>query len=262
MATAAIPSDTLSAGDSLIVDLSAHFRDPDGDALTFAATVEAEVERVVVTPDSATLTAIADTIRLTADAFDADGRLVTKAVIAWSSGDAGVAAVNTAGLVTANGSGSTTIFASAARPAGDVVGEAVVSVTPSAHDVSLSPSDAALATGDTLRLRATVTDRNGHDAEGAEVAWSSSNPTVAEARATGTPGIGLVSATGHGSATITATSGEARGTARISVSSSPDRHVLAVLYAATDGPTTSAARFPRRSPSLRNSRNWTCRETP
>ena len=283
VATAAIPSDTLSAGDSLLVDLSAHFRDPDGDALTFAAatsdaavatvsvsgdtamvaaiaagtatvtatatdpgalraaqsfavTVEAEVERVVVTPDSATLTAIGDTVRLTADAFDEAGRAVTGAAIAWSSGDAAVAVVDTAGLVTANGPGRTTIFASAAGPAGDVVGEAIVSVTPSAHSVTVSPSDAALAVGDTLRLRATVTDRNGHDVEGAEVTWTSNSPAVAEVRATGTPGVGLVSAISDGSATITATAGEARGTARITVSGSPDRRVLAALYAATGGP--------------------------
>ena len=283
VATAAIPSDTLSAGDSLLVDLSAHFRDPDGDALTFAAatsdaavatvsvsgdtamvaaiaagtatvtatatdpgalraaqsfavTVEAEVERVVVTPDSATLTAIGDTVRLTADAFDEAGRAVTGAAIAWSSGDAAVAVVDTAGLVTANGPGRTTIFASAAGPAGDVVGEAIVSVTPSAHSVTVSPSDAALAVGDTLRLRATVTDRNGHDVEGAEVTWTSNSPAVASVRPTGTPGIGLVSAISDGSATVTATVGEARGTARITVSSSPDRRVLAALYAATDGP--------------------------
>ena len=277
--TAAIPSDTVSVGDSLIVDLSAHFRDPDGDTLTFSAqtsdaavatvsvvgvtamvagvaegtatvtaaatdpgnlraeqdfavTVEVEIERVVVTPDSATLTAIGDTIRLTAGVFDGVGQVVPDAVVSRSTGDPTVAAVDAAGLATANGPGSTAIIASAEG----ATGQAVVSVVPRAHAVSVSPSDASLVTGDTLHLRATVTDRNGHALPRAEVVWTSSSPGVVEVRATGTPGVGLGSAISEGSATITAASGDTRGTSQVTVSANGERRVLAVLYAATDGP--------------------------
>ena len=60
--------------------------------------------------------------------------------------------------------------------------------------------------------------------------WASSNPAVAVV-----DGSGLVTAAGGGMATITATSGTARGTAEVRVFPS-DRAALEALYRATDGP--------------------------
>ena len=56
---------------------------------------------VVVSPDSASLQAIGDTVRFTAQARDANGDLVADATFTWSSSDTTVAAVDNSGLVTA-----------------------------------------------------------------------------------------------------------------------------------------------------------------
>ena len=65
---------------------------------------------------------------------------------------------------------------------------------------------------------------------GATVTWVGSAAAVATVSATG-----LVTAVANGSATITATAGDASGTSEITVTN-PDRAALEALYHATDGP--------------------------
>ena len=192
-----------------------------GAALTVVAPVPAAVE---VTPDTVELTALGATWQLAAEVRDQIGRVMT-ATVSWSSGDTLVAVVDSAGLVTAVGSGSTAVAATA----GTSRGEAVVRVMQSAGSVVVSPSADTIALGDTLRLVAEAFDRNGHAVEGAEHAWSSSDVSVANVDATG-----LVTGHAEGTATITATAGDASGTSEITVEN-PDRAVLVALYNATDG---------------------------
>ena len=146
--------------------------------------------------------------------------------VAWSSADTTVATVDSAGLVTAAGVGETAISATS----GEASAEAVVTVMQSAASVVVSPTADTIAPGDTLRLEAEAYDANGHRIEGARFDWSSS--AVAVARVVGS---GLVTGVAEGTATITATAGNAGGSAEIAVQS-PDRATLVALYNAMDGP--------------------------
>ena len=80
----------------------------------------------------------------------------------------------------------------------------IVTVTPEA--VSLSALD------DTVRLAARVLDQNGQEMADAAVAWTTSEPSVAAVDTSG-----LLAAAGNGSATVTATSGAASGSAAVTV---------------------------------------------
>ena len=180
---------------------------------------------VSVIPDTVALTALGQTAQLAAEVRDQAGRVMEGVVVSWSSADATIAAVDSAGLVRAIGGGATRVTATA----GEVSGTAVVTVMQSAGSVVVSPAADTVALGDTLRLLAEAYDENGHRVEGAELAWSSSNTSVAQV-----DGLGLVTGVAEGTATITATAGDARGRAQITVEH-PDRAALVTLYIATDG---------------------------
>ena len=78
---------------------------------------------VTVGPLTATLSAVGDTLRLTARATDQYGQALTVPV-AWSVDQPGVAAVDSAGLVTARSNGTAVVTATA----GGVSGSATVTV--------------------------------------------------------------------------------------------------------------------------------------
>ena len=181
---------------------------------------------VAVTPDTVALTALGQTIRLSAEVRDQEGRVMDGVAVSWSSADTTVAAVDSAGLVTAVGGGETTIHASA----GEATGEALVTVMQSAGTVTVSPAADTVPLGETVRLVAEAFDENGHPVEGAKFNWSSSDVSVAKV-----DGSGLVTGVVEGTATITAVAGDAWGTAEITVTN-PDRAALEVLYHATGGP--------------------------
>ena len=181
---------------------------------------------VAVSPDTVALTALGQTAQLDAEVRDQIGRVMEGVPVSWSSADRLVAAVDSAGLVTAIGGGATRIAATA----GEVSGMAVVTVMQSAGSVVVSPAADTVAPGDTLRLLAEAFDENGHRVQGVQFDWSSSAVSVARV-----DGSGLVTGVVEGTATITATAGDARGTAEITVAN-PDRAALVALYQATDGP--------------------------
>ena len=195
-----------------------------------AALVVAEPtpDTVAVTPDTVALMALGDTVRLVAEVRDQLGRVMEDEPGTWVSGDTMVAAVDSAGLVTAVGTGATRVTATA----GDAFGSAAVTVMPSAGSVEVSPAAATIASGDTVRLAAEEFDENGHPVAGAEFAWSSSDVSVATV-----DGSGLVHGVAEGTATITATAGSAYGSAAVTVrqEASPDRAALVALHEATDG---------------------------
>ena len=181
---------------------------------------------VAVTPDTVALMALGQTAQLAAEVRDQVGRVMEGVPASWSSADTTVAAVDSAGLVTAAGVGETTITATS----GEASGERVVTVMQSAGSVIVSPSADTVVLGDSLQLVAEAFDENGHRVEGAQFDWSSSAVSVARV-----DGSGLVTAVAEGTATITATAGDARGTAEITVQN-PDRAALVALYHATNGP--------------------------
>ncbi len=185
---------------------------------------------IAVTPDTVALTALGQTVQLTAEVRDQAGRAMVGVPVSWSSADTTVAAVDSAGRVTAAGRGATTIAAGAERASG----ESLVKVMQSAGSVTVSPTADTVALGDTLRLVAEALDENGHRIEDAAFTWSSGDLSVARVDASG-----LVTGVAEGTATITASAGTAQGTAEITVAN-PDRGALVALYDATDGPNWAA----------------------
>ena len=84
---------------------------------------------------------------------------------------------------------------------------------PVATSITVTPSSHTLATiGATVQLAATVRDQNNNPMTGQAVTWSSANMAVVTVS-----GTGLVTAVSNGTAQITARSGNASGTANITV---------------------------------------------
>lgn len=78
--------------------------------------------------------------------------------------------------------------------------------------VFLIPAEATLdAAGDTIRLRAVVRNRRGHDLHGVALTWITTNPDIAIVED------GLVTAVAEGEVGIRANAGEAAGTAIIRI---------------------------------------------
>ena len=181
---------------------------------------------VAIEPDTVGLNALGQTVRLAAEVRDRAGRAMEGVAVSWSSGDTLVATVDSAGLVTAAGNGTTTVAATA-DPAS---GRAAVTVMQSAGSIVLSPATDTISPGDTLRLAASAFDGNGHVIDATEFEWSSSDVSVARVDASG-----LVTAVSEGRTMVTANAGDVQGTAEIRVEN-PDRAALVALYNATDGP--------------------------
>ena len=100
--------------------------------------------------------------------------------------------------------------------------------------VTVSPATVELtAVGDTIRLKAEVLDRNGQPMAAAAVTWANNDTSVVTVDQSG-----LVTASGNGTATITATSGAASGSAAVTVVDPVDRDraALVALYHVTNGP--------------------------
>ena len=120
------------------------------------------------------------------------------AEIDWESSDPAVATVDADGLVTARGNGTTTVTASSGSVSMSVqvsVRQRIASLTVSTDTLTLEALD------ETRQLLATARDANGH-AMSADIRWRSSDDSIAIVDAGG-----LVTAKGHGTATVTATSG-------------------------------------------------------
>ena len=179
-------------------------------AATALVYVDQTASSVSVSPAADTLTALGDTVRLTAAALDANNHAVADAEFTWSSADGGVVTVDTDGLVTAVGNGSADVRATSDGASGS----ASLVVAQRTAAVEVLPEMATLAPGDTVRLAATATDANGHAVAGAAFTWTSSDSTVASV-----DDAGLVEALAEGMARITAASGGADDEAVITVSS-------------------------------------------
>jgi uncharacterized protein YjdB len=82
----------------------------EGTTTAGTSTPPAPVATVSVSPASATIQ-VGNSVQLSATTRDANGNTLTGRVITWSSGNAGIASVNSSGLVTAVAAGSTQITA-------------------------------------------------------------------------------------------------------------------------------------------------------
>ncbi|WP_419165422.1 choice-of-anchor B family protein [Candidatus Palauibacter sp.] len=138
---------------------------------------------------------------------------------------------------------------------GEVSAGSQVTVLQTAAEVNIAPDRVSLpALGDTARLVAMLRDTGGNDVPGAEVAWSTSDPTIATVDATG-----LVTAIANGETRVTATSGEVDGTIPVCVRSPPAWPSLQVAIASLgDTVRLSATLQGPRSPDRRG---WSVRDS-
>lgn len=165
------------------------------------------VTSVNVTPATAQLTAVGDTLRLVGVALGANGAPV-QTTFTWASADQTVATVDASGLVRSVGIGTARISASA----GGVSGGADVTVRQMAVNVTVTPASDSVFSGRTLRLTAAARDRNQNAIPNATIVWSVSDTSIA-----GVDGSGLVTGRRKGTVTIRARVDSATGSAQLTV---------------------------------------------
>ena len=174
--------------------------------------------RITITPASATLNAIGQTVQLTAQVFDQNNAVMAGAAVTWTSADPRIVSVSSGGLVTAVAYGIIRITARS----GGVSRDVEIRVVQTAGRIAIEPMEAALtAIGETVQLTATVQDRNGQTIEGANVTWRSSDTEVARVSTTG-----LVTSTGNGTTRITARSGSTEQGVTVRVMQTPTGIVI------------------------------------
>lgn len=176
---------------------------------TASITVAQRAARVDVSPDAHTFSALGDSVRLTGAPVDANDNGVGDVTITWSSQDDAVATVDSDGLVTAAGNGTTSITAQA----GAASGAAAVAVSQVIVEMDVMPAAMTLfSLGDTIRLVATGVDANGHPGPAMAVTWISEHEAVATVDSTG-----LVTAVRTGSTDVFATAAALLDSAGVTV---------------------------------------------
>ncbi len=185
--------------------------------------------RIVITPASATLNSIGQTIQLNASVMDQNGTAISGAAVTWTSSAAGVATASNQGLVTAVKNGSAVITARSGSTSATVN----VTVSQTASRILIEPASATpMSIGETVQLTATVLDRNGHTVAGVSVTWTSSDIEVATVTDSG-----LVTTVRNGSVKITASYGAISASSQITVMiPSPGRDALVTLFNRLNGP--------------------------
>jgi len=184
---------------------------------------------LAITPSSAVLAALGQTVQLTATVRDQTGTVMSGIGVNWASSDGGIVTVDPAGLVTAAGNGATNITATV--QGGGASGGAAITVSQAVTALTVSPDQAEIDALETLQLTAQALDANENPVTGVDFSWRSEDESVATVSATG-----LVTAIAPGSVAISA---QASGTgliatARIVVNVS-ERFALVTLYTAAGG---------------------------
>lgn len=189
---------------------------------TITVTSEQRTARVAVTVTLAPIASVSivaaapplyvgGTAQLSVAAVDSAGRPASDRPVAWSSSDASVAGVSSTGLVTGLAVGTATITATIEGRSGTLA-VAVLPRPVAAVALALAP----LAVGDTARLTTRLADAQGRVLTGRAITFASDAPAVATVDA-----LGLVTAVGAGTATLSATSEGVRGTLAVTVAARP-----------------------------------------
>jgi hypothetical protein len=171
-----------------------------------------EPSLVSVTPASATLFSVGETLQLSATLHNVSGDTVVGWVVRWSSSDEAVVTVDRSGMVTAVADGRATITAASDGASGTaqvIVQQRVATVSVS------SPTDTLRLFGETAPLEAAAHDALGNAVHGVVFTWASSDEAVVRVDASGLVTTGI---TGMGTAAITAASDTVTGSVDVSVS--------------------------------------------
>lgn len=134
---------------------------------------------------------------ITASTLDSLGRTLSDRTIAWSSSNATIATVSSAGAVTAVGAGTATITATSEGKSASLT----VSVTVPVSSIAVTPGSLAILRGESRPLAATALDSTGASLAGRAIGYLSGNPSIATVSPTG-----VVTGTNVGTTTISANS--------------------------------------------------------
>ena len=159
------------------------------------------VARIAIAP-ARLVVAASDSLRITATAFDANGRPVENAGLRFSGGAANAGVIDSSGLVIARGTGKITGAVMSIVPGQrPIIRRFEVLVVPDAPSrVAIGSLPTTLVVGQRVRATAEVFTRAEDRREGDVIRWTSSAPAVARVDEHG-----IVTASAPGRAVITAT---------------------------------------------------------
>jgi uncharacterized protein YjdB len=211
--------------------------------LSIAGCASSGLDSLLVTPSTQSLTVGQTAQFIATGTYGNSTKATTQTIttgVTWTSSAPAVATVNSSGMATAVGAGTTTITASATAFRGPVISTATLTVTGSSggvaggtiSSITIIPGIQAVASpSQTTQFLAIGTTSSGNTVNLTnQVAWSSSSPQIATVAAT----TGLATAVGQGTATITAiytnTAGGTvvTGTATLTVSGGTTQQYTAV----------------------------------
>ena len=170
------------------------------------------VARIDVSPATDTIV-VGQSTQFSAVLRDSVGASLGERGVSWGTSDVGVATVSSAGLVIGVAPGVATITAASSGRTADV--RIVVRPRP-VGSVIVSPGQAALIVGGTVRLTVQVTDENGTLLSGRSVTYRSENNAIATVGADGT-----ITGIAAGATAIVVTSEGRSGRVNVAVSPVP-----------------------------------------
>ncbi|HEV8305471.1 MAG TPA: Ig-like domain-containing protein [Gemmatimonadales bacterium] len=217
----------------------------DGATGTVEVTVRNDAKSLAVTPDSATIPNLGDSVRFVANAQNSRGDPISGAAIAWSTPDSTLARVTNTGWVVARGVGTVRMIASV-DPLADTSRVRVLNVPVT---LSILPDSAVLASlDDSLLLPVDIRNKRGDVLPPTSVTWTSDASLVARVTTTGT-----VIALDTGTAVVRATSPFDPSLRDSVLIHSPNRPASVVLDVARDTMTALGQQIPYAA-TVRNAR--------
>jgi uncharacterized protein YjdB len=154
----------------------------EGKSATTAVTVNPRAPNAVIVTPAQLLLQEGNTAPLTVQVLDGTGVAIPNSVVTFTTSDAAIATVSSAGVVSGIAPGEATISATS----GGKTGTAIVTVTPiPVGSVVVSPATPSLQVGRTLTLTAQALSASGQPLNGRTVTWSSSTPGIADVTSTG-----------------------------------------------------------------------------
>ncbi|HNT29779.1 MAG TPA: Ig-like domain-containing protein [Thermodesulfobacteriota bacterium] len=172
-----------------------------------------KVSWISVEPRSVELNKEGETLQLKAVALDKTNKPVPNAVLTWQSSTPEVATVDSNGVVTAKGTGQSTVTVTSENEEKAIVQVKVVIL----KAIRLEPSEATIKVGEKIEIKSTVLNERDEPSEAQSVAWATTDEDIAFA-----DDLGNVTGISPGTVTITATTptkdmANIYGTAQITV---------------------------------------------
>ncbi|NQE53422.1 Tk-subtilisin [ANME-1 cluster archaeon GoMg3.2] len=188
---------------------------------TATLTVTAPIlQSITVMPNTATIEVDAKQQYMATGTYSDDSTAHITSSVAWASSDTTVASIDSEGLATGVGEGSTDITATS----DSISDTATLTVTLALKSIAVTPETASIPKGLTQQYMATGTYSDDSTANiTSSVAWESSDTTVATIDSKG-----LATGVGEGSTEITATLGLIRDTAALTVTAPSEPTVVIV----------------------------------